>query len=167
MAWISKRTDRAARSRAYRQLVKSAARDSAFSTASSIFDCLSIARTNENCAHSAELLRAKALTEGAGGQLPEELSFVAISQYYVKAARLYASAGSKCICSTDRSRPFTYYRRAARCMRRAVALQSPGSDEFVGESQEYAARTAIFRQEHARRSLCRRRLSLGLLRRTR
>jgi hypothetical protein len=165
MVSIQKRTERAARSRAYRQLVRGAARDSVFSAASSIFDCLTSARTNENCARSAELLRDKAAKEGA--QLPVELSLITIAQYYVKAARLYASAGAKCICSSDRSRPYTYYRRASRCMRRAVALQAPGGGEFCNEAKEYAARTAIFRQAHARQSICRRRMSLGLLRRTR
>jgi hypothetical protein len=167
MAARLKKGERAEKSRAYRRLVKSIAQTNVFPTASSIFDCLSMARTNENCARSIELLREEAIKEGAEATSPNELSFAAIAQYLVKAARLYATAGAKCTQTPDLGRAYTYYHRAARCMRRAIELESPGGMELRAESQEFTVRAAILRQQCARQSLCRRRLSLGFLRRSR
>lgn len=166
MANGRKKNERAERARAYRELAKSIGEANVFPTASSIFDCLNMARTNENCAQSAVLLRAEAVREGAEEPLPDELSFRVVSQYLTKAARLYATAGSKCVQSGDLARAYGYYRRAREGLRRAVALHPPGT-ELLGDLHEYSHRTAILRQEHARKSLCRRRLSLGILRRER
>lgn len=148
-------------------MVRSIAQANVFPTASSIFDCLSMARTNENCARSAELLRQEAFKENAGVVLPDELSFATIAQYLVKAARLYATAGAKSTQTPDLRRAFADYRRAARCMRQAVAYLAPGGAELAAEAQELTFRTAILRQECAWRSLWWRRWSLGLLRRVR
>jgi len=167
MTTSRKQNERAEKSRAYRRLVREIAQSNVFPTASSIFDCLSMARTNENCARSAELLRAEAFKEAENVVLPEELSFATIAQYLVKAARLYGTAGAKSTQTPDLSRAFANYRRASHCMRRAVAYLDPGGAKLAGEARELAFRTAMLRQECARRSLCRRRWSLGLLRRAR
>lgn len=160
--------DRKANRKAYQALVQSVADDDVFSpTAASIFECLSKARLSEDSASSAELSRQELGREAPAASIPEDLSAAAVAVQLSRAARLYAVAATKYVRLPNRSQAFRYFRRAAALFSRAARAQTPPTAELVQASRTYAIWAARVREEHARRSLCRRRLSLGLLRRQR
>jgi hypothetical protein len=163
-----KQAQRQSRSKDYRQFLRTIVEvDRSRFSAASIFDCLSAARQNESYALSAMLLKREAFKEAPQDDAPSELSDPAISQYFSNAAHFYAAAAGQCMLISDLNRAFRYYRRAAKYCRQAAELETPGNATLLVESQEYAARAAVVRQQHARNSICRRRLSLGVLRRRR
>jgi hypothetical protein len=161
----SKQTARRRKSSAYRELARTLARAEIYRpTPQSIFDCLTTAQLQEGHARSSQLSRRELARQSPGADVPEELSDAAVAKYLASAAGLYGAAAAKCLRIPDLDRAYKYYRRAWRDCRSAAALQPSGSAELEEEARGYADKTAVVRQRLARRSLCRRRLSLGLWR---
>lgn len=168
MASRQRRAERADRARAYRKLVASVAEVDVFCpTASTIFECLSTARLNESFGRSAALLRDEAFRETGDREAPDELSSVAIGRYLATAGELYSTAAGKCLRIPDLARAFRYYRRAAMCLGQAADLLPADRTALAAQSQQFRLKATLVRQRHARKSLCHRRLSAGILRRTR
>lgn len=160
--------ERDAKRRAYQAFVRNVVDIDIFSpTARSISECLNKARLSEDSATSAELSRRELRREAPEASVPEELSEAAVSAHLTRAANLYAVAATKYVRVPDLSRAFRYFRRAANLCARAAESQTPTRAELLQEASKYKNWAAIIRQEHARKSLRRRRLSLGLLRRRR
>ena len=168
MATPVKQAERDKRRRAYRELKQSLAGIGLYTpTASTIFEVLSKARLSESYAASSELSRKELFGHAPGADTPEELSDKSISGHLANAARLYSTAAAKCVLIPDPRRVFKYFRRAAGLFRRAAHLQTPPDCELMKASQACKTKAALARAELARRTICRRRFSLGLLRRSR
>jgi hypothetical protein len=164
-----KTADRDRRARAYRALVRGLARISNIycPTASSIFDCLSKAHLNEKNALSSGLSREVLFREDPQANVPEELSDKAISGHLANAASLYGAVATDFVATSDLPKAFKYFRRAAAYFRRAAEIRVPCDAELFKNALDYKEKTAVIRQETARRSLLRNRLSLGFLKRRR
>jgi hypothetical protein len=136
-------------------------------SASSIFDCLKRADLQQQHAMISQLSRDELFREDPQANAPEELSDQAISAYLAAAGGLYGAAATDCLLIVDLRRAFKYFRKAAHDYRRAVALLGPCDCGLSRSAREYQERAAIVRQELARRTLRRKRLSLGLWKRSR
>ena len=164
----ARRADRNAKRKAYQALVRSIVDVDVFSpTPRSIFECLSKARLTEDSASSAALSRQELSREAPEAAVPDELSETAVSAQLARAANLYAVAAAKYVRIPDLSQAFRYFRRAARIFAKAAESPTPMRAQWLEAAQTYTIWTDRVRQEHARRCLCRRRLSLGLVRRQR
>lgn len=164
----ARRAERDAQRKSYRALVRSVADNDLFRpTAVSIFECLNKARLSEDSALSAELSRGEFGREAPEAAVPEELSPAAVSAQLARAAQLYATAAAKYVRAADLSQAFRYFRRAAKLFAKAAEPPTPTRERLLQEAQTHAQWAARVRQEHARRRLCRRRFSFGLLRRHR
>lgn len=164
----ARKADRDAKRKAYQALVRSVVDSDVFiPTATSIFQCLNKAQLSEDSALSAQLSRQELGREAPEASIPEELSETVVSAQLARAADLYAVAATKYVRIPDLSQAFRYFRRAARIFAKAAEAQTPVRAKSLQDAQTYAIWAAGVRQEHARRCLCRRRLSLGLWRRQR
>jgi hypothetical protein len=169
MSSARKNALREQRSQAYRQLLSTVSemRMVSSTSAAALNDCLCDARLRENSAAAALALRAQLIQEGMEGDRPAELSDAVIAKYLADAAHLYAVGALKHLQASNRQLAFRYYHRAAQCARKAAAFAEPGDGQVTANIQEYAGSAAVVRQRLALRSICRRKLSLGLLRRVR
>lgn len=134
---------------------------------SQLFALLRAADLNENNAVSDRLAREQLYRENPMADLPEELTDRAIARYHVDAARLYGDAASACVLRNDLHRAFKYYRKAAVCYATAAGLRCESDGECQNQARDYRERAVVLRQNLARKSLLKRRLSLGWLRRRR
>lgn len=170
MADLDKTAERERKARAYRDLARSLASVSGMvyhPTASSIFDSLSVAQLNERHARSSQLSREVLFQEDPEASLPEELSDKAISEYLANAGDLYGATATDYVLMSDLPRAFKYFRKAAQHCGRAAALGAENGAKLLEKAEEYKEKTVIVRQELARRSIRRRKLSLGFLARLR
>jgi hypothetical protein len=158
MARKDKRAEREARCQAYRALCKELAEHGIYTpSATSIFEVLGKARLSESYASSTKLSRDDLVQHSAEAVVPEELSDNAISDHLVHAARLYATAASKCAVIPDPRRAFKYFRRAAGLLRRAAGLRSPPDQEAAEGACRCREKAAMARAVVAKRRSCRRR----------
>jgi hypothetical protein len=164
-----KKAIRDRRSGAYRELVRGLAgiSDVYHPTAASIFDCLSKAHLSEKHAISSGLSREELFREDPHASVPEELSDKAISDHLANAASLYGTAAMDSVARSDLVRAFKYFRKAANHFRRAAEFRLPCDAELLKKALDHKEKTAVIRQEVARRSVLRKRLSLGILKRLR
>ena len=181
---LEKTAKRHHRARAYREYVRGMAEfaDLYEPTNARILDCLTMAHLNERNAASGVLSRKELEREDPQAALPGELSDQTLCQYFANAGVLYSDAAIQYVLKADLRRAFKYFRRAAKICTNAAKLQpvrEGDSPIFVeqksGQSPTYAGRdlseaarwhaerATMVRQELARRSLRRKRLSLGLL----
>ncbi len=165
MPSIQKKAERGRKAKAYRDLVRNLAKVSEIyqPTASCIFDFLSRAHLNARLAESSQLARGVFFEENPEARLPEELSDEAISDYLANAGNLYGNAATDYVLVSDPVRAFKYFRKAAQHCRRAADFAAEDGTKLLGAAQEYTDKSAIVRQELARRSIRRRRFSLRFL----
>ncbi len=133
----------------------------------SILNCLNEARLNEKKAMSAERSREKLRSEVPLADPPPECSGETIAGYYRQAARMYEAAATYAVLQHDLYRAFKRFRKAAKCGGRCEELLSCGDSELLVALEDYRAKTAVIRYEIARRSVRRKKLTLGLSRRLR
>jgi len=163
-----RRAARAAHRTAYRDLLARVAGDDVFlPTPGSILDCLTKAKLSEDSATGAELSKQQLHREDPQAAPPEEFSDAAIGGELARAAHLYAVAAAKYLRTGLLHRAFHCFGRATRLFKRAAGLTTSMSQRWRDEARTSGAWTALVRHELARRSRCRRRLSLGLLHRQR
>ncbi|MGA2618129.1 MAG: hypothetical protein ABSF26_11000 [Thermoguttaceae bacterium] len=167
MSDIGKEMVRERRSRAFGELLARLKASGGAPNSTRLFEMLREAKLNENNAVSDRLAREQLFRENPAAELPEELTDRAIAQYYVNAARLYGDAASDCVLRKDLNRAFKYYRKAAACYATAAGLRCESDGQCLDKAQDYRDRAAALRQHLARKSILRRRLSLGWLRRRR
>jgi hypothetical protein len=169
MAIAQKKAERDRRYRAYRELVHGLAgiSDIYRPTVSSIFDCLSKAQLSEQYAISSRLSREEFCRDDPYARPPEELSEMAISCHFAHAASLYGFAATDFVAASNLPQAFKYFRKAARQFHLAAEFRVPCSGELLQNALDHKEKTAVIRQEFARRSALRIRLSLGLLKRLR
>lgn len=168
MAGREKHAERYRRARAFQQLQKSvAAVDIYTPSPASLFEVLSKARLGESYAASIELARSQLCRASPEVDVPAELSETTTASHLARAAELYATAAAKCLRIPDPQRAYKYFHKAASLLRRAAALACDGGPALWRDSQAYRQRAALVRLKLARRCVWRRRLSLGLLRRSR
>jgi hypothetical protein len=127
-----------------------------------IYDCLCQARLNEKSAVSAQRSREMLRLEAPPVDPPPEFSDQAIAKYYLQAARMYEAAGTYAVLRDDLCRAFKRYRKAAQCGSRCDELLAGGDPEVLAAAKDYREKTALIRHEIARRSVRRKRLTLGL-----
>ncbi len=165
MASIQKKAERGRKAKAYRDLVRNLAKVSEVynPTASCIFDFLNRAHLNAQLAESSQLARGVFFDENPEARLPEELSDEAISDYLAIAGNLYGNAATDYVLISDPARAFKYFRKAAQHCTRAAGFAAENGSELLEAAQEYTHKSAIVRQEVARRSIRRRRFSLRFL----
>jgi hypothetical protein len=132
-----------------------------------IFDCLSQARLNEKSAASAESSREMLRLEMPPVEPPPEFSDQTIAKYYRQAARMYEAAANYAVRQKDLCRAFKRFHKAAKCAARCEELLAGGDPELLAVMQGYREKTALIRYEIARRSVRRKKLTLGLGRRLR
>jgi hypothetical protein len=166
---IGKKAEREKKSRAYRELLRSLAPLAGVyvPTSSSVFDCLGKAHLSEQEAISSMLARKSLFREDPSRSAPEELSNGAISAYWANAGDLYGAAATEYVLLSELASAFKCFRKASVQCQQAAELQSPGSSRLLEKLREYKQKAAILRHELARRSLRRKKLSLGLLGRLR
>jgi len=170
MASIEKKAKRDRRARAYRDFVRSLASISQMThkaTASSIFDSLSRARLSERHAASSRLARETLFEEDPGANVPEELSDKVISRYLADAGLVYGGAATDYLLVLDLVRAFKYFRKAAQHCTAAAELATEEGPALLEKSREYKGKANMVRQELAKKSVLRRRWSLGFLARIR
>jgi hypothetical protein len=169
MTMAQKMVERNQRYRAYRELAHGLAgiSDMYRPTASSIFDCLCKAQLSEKYAVSSRLSRAELCRDDPQARQPEELSEMAISGHFFHAASLYGAAAIDFVAASDLPRAFKYFRKAAKQFHLAAEFRVPCDGELFQNALDYKEKTAVIRQEIARRSVLRIRLSLGFLKRLR
>lgn len=169
MAGTEKKAERSRKAKAYRHLASTLASVSEVyqPTASSIFTSLNRARLNERNAESSRLARRTFFQENPGASLPEELTDGAISEYLAEAGDLYGKAATDYVLISDLTLAFKYFRKAAQLCRRSAGLAAEDGAKLLEKAQEYGYKSAMVRQELARRSIQRRRFSLGILGRPR
>jgi hypothetical protein len=169
MANADKQRAREGKSKAYRDLARSLAHisDVYRPTPGSIYDCLSKAHLSEKNAVSTVLSREELFREAPEAEVPDELSDKAISGHFASAGNLYESAAVDSLATADLPRAFRYYRRAVANFGRAAGLQRQCDDALLEKIQQCKKKTAVVRQELAKRTRCRKRLSLGFLKRRR
>lgn len=166
MADRARKAERHANREAFRALAASVINNDVFRpSASSILDCLNTAQLSEDSAMSAELLRQELYRESPDAPVPEELSDAAVRAQLARAAQCYAVAALEYVCIPNLRQAFRYFRRATRLFARAAESESPMRAKWTQEASTYANWAVRVRQEHARRRRCRRKFSLGLLRR--
>lgn len=165
MADTEKKSERDEKLRAYGDLVKSLA--SYRPTASSIFESLSKARLDERNATSSRLARTTLFGEDPQAALPEEFSDKVISGYFASAGDLYGAAATDYVVISDLAMAFKYFSKAARHCATAAELGAEDAPELLEKARQYKHTAAIVRHKLARKSILRRRLSLGLLARPR
>jgi hypothetical protein len=165
----TKQAERGRKARAYKELAQGLAglAEMYAPTATIIFECLKKADLNERHATSSELARAELLREDPTAAVPDELSDRTLAEYLANAGHLYATAAVDYVLLADLGRAYRCYRQAASSCRRAAALYGNGSAEWATEAADYRANADLVRHELARRSLRRRKWSLGLLHRLR
>lgn len=169
MTDFDKMAQRSRKSRAYKAYVRSL-RDFSDIYAPKpaiIFDCLSQAHLNERNATSGELSREELHRQDPQAELPGELSNRAIRKYYFNAATCYGDAAIHCVLGSDLRRAFKYFRKAAKLCGRGTDCPADCSAEVAVSAQQFRENAAMVRHELARRSILRKRLSLGLLGRLR
>ena len=127
-----------------------------------IFDCLTEARLNEENAASAERSRAMLRLEEPPLDPPPEFSDQTIAKYYVQAARMYEAAATYAVLRDDLCRAFKRFRKAAKCGGRGDELLARGDPEVLLAVKDYREKTALIRHEIARRSMRRKKLTMGL-----
>jgi hypothetical protein len=136
-------------------------------TPANILECLSQARLDEKNAVSTECSREKLRLEVPPADPPPEFSDQTIARYYLQAARMYEAAGTYAVLRDDLCRAFKRYRKAAKCGGRCNELLACGDPEVLAAAEDYRKKTALIRYEIARRSVRRKKLTLGLGRRLR
>ena len=141
--------------------------DYAQPTSMRIFDALSQAHQNQRNAESSRLARETLLQEDPQAEPPEELSLSVIAGYHSMSGGMYESAALDYLFAHDLLRAYTYARKACRQWRFAAEMVREESQRSLEHARECCWRCAMIRQEIARRSLRRRRWSLGLLGRMR
>ncbi|MGA2253165.1 MAG: hypothetical protein ABSG53_00760 [Thermoguttaceae bacterium] len=117
---------------------------------------------NERNAASAERSREMLRVEVPPVDPPPEFSEQTIAKYYLQAARMYEAAATYAILQHDLCRAFKRFRKAAKCGGRCDALLVCGDPEVLAAVEDYREKTALIRYEIARRSVRRKRLTLGL-----
>ena len=164
MICIDKNLTRREKSRAYAEFARVVAETYKwfFTTPLNIVDCLKLARLNENNAVSAERSRELLRQETPPADPPPELCDETIGKYYFEAARNYDAAGTYAVLYGDLCRAFKRFHKAARCGVRCGQLLATGGPEVLAAVKEYREKAAMLRHEIARRSVRRRRLTLGL-----
>jgi hypothetical protein len=169
MVKAGKKAHRDTNATAFRELVRGLASvsDVIAPTPASIYDCLTKAHLSEKHAVSAMLSREELSREAPEAGVPDELSDKAIAGHFADAAGYYGAAAMDNAATGDLPRAFKYYRKAAIHARRAATLQTPGDAKLLEQAKEYKGKAAIVRQEIARRTLLRKRFSLGILKRRR
>jgi hypothetical protein len=160
-----KRTEKETKSRAYRQLLKDAKglADIKVRTASNIFDHLGQAHLNERNADSSLLAREELLRGDPAACVPEELSDKAVARYLASAGELYGEVAIDYLLNSDLPRAFRYLAKASRQYRRASELDPDHDEKLLRQSRAYRENSAAVRHELAKRTLRRRKWSLGLL----
>jgi hypothetical protein len=133
--------------------------------ASLLFALLQEAQLTLNSARSSRLAREQFFRESPAAELPAELTDRAIAQYYLEAARLYADAAWANVQRKGWLGAFKHYRKAAGCSRAAAELHGEAANECLQQAKQHRERAAALRQHLAKKSLLRRRLSFGMLRR--
>lgn len=169
MAASQKKAERERKARAYRDLARGLAdlAEMYAPKATLIFDCLKKADLNERHATSSELARAELVRENPAAEVPEELSDRALAEYLANAGHLYGTAAVDYVLLADLGRAYRCYRKAAASCRRAAAFYSNGHADWATAAADFAEKAAVVRHELARRSVRRRKWSLGLLHRLR
>jgi hypothetical protein len=169
MRGIDKYSARKVKSTAYATYARSVAETFTWfmTTPVGIFDCLTQARTNEKSAVSAERSREMLSLEVPPVDPPPECSDQAIAKYYRQAARMYEAAATYAVLQHDLCRAFKRFRKAARCGARCDELLARSDPDVLAAVKDYREKTALIRHEIARRSVRRKRLTLGLGRRLR
>jgi hypothetical protein len=164
-----KTAERQKKVQAYRDLLRSLAplEGVYVPDAASVSDCLRKAHLSEQEAVSSMLARQQLSAEEPGRNPPQELSKAAIAAYWANAGELYGAAATEYVLLSEPAGAFKCFRKAAVQCRRAAALGPPDSSRLLEKVQEFRQKAAILRHELARRSLRRRKFSLGLLGRLR
>ncbi len=161
---IDKYSARQAKARAYANFARCVEETVAWfmRTPVDVFDCLSQARLNEKSAASAEQSREAIRLEVPPVDPPPEVSDQTIAKYYRQAARMYEAAATYAVRQHDLCRAFKRFRKAAKCGGRCDELLAGGDREVLAAVQDYREKTALIRYEIARRSIRRKKLTLGL-----
>jgi hypothetical protein len=169
MVQAGRKAQRETNSTAYRELVRGLASvsDVLAPTPAGIYDCLTKAHLSEKHAVSTMLSREELSREAPEAGVPDELSDKAIAGHFANAAGFYSAAAMDSVATGDLPRAFKYYRKAAIHARRAAALQTPCDAKLLEQVREYKGKAVIVRQEIARRTVLRKRFSLGILKRRR
>ena len=170
MANREKKAERDRKAKAYRDFARGLAAGSGQiyrPTATSIFDCVNKARLNEQQAASSRLARKTLFGEDPRADVPEELSDAAISQYLADAATLYAGVATDYMLISDPVRAYQYFSRAARLCATAAEAATNNGSKLLDEALQYKDKASIVRHDLAKRSVRRKRLSLGFLPRLR
>jgi hypothetical protein len=169
MGITDRKSDRGRKAKAYRDLVRRlrGLSDIHRATPRGIFDCLSKARLSEKSAISCMLAREVLLQEGTEVSLPEDLSDQVIAEHFAGAARLWADAGTDCVMIGYLSQSYRCFQKAARLARAAAKLLVQRDAELLHMSREFRDKAVMVRQESARKSILRKKLSLGFLKRRR
>lgn len=169
MRSAGKKAERDRRTRAYRDLVKSLAGiyEVHRPTVANIFDCVTKAHLSERNGVSSILSREVLFQEDSQASVPDELSDQAIARHFASAGELYGSAAVDCVLTRQPIRAFKYFRKAAGYTARAARLYIPCDEKLAQKAREYGERAATIRQEVARKTLLRKKLSLGFLGRLR
>jgi len=128
---------------------------------------LSQAHLNEQNAASSQLSRDVLFGENPEATVPDELSDATISEYLASAGGLYEGAATDYMLIYDLPRAFKYYRKAAQNCRKAAEFSTEDGPKLLEKAQEYRDKATVIRQQLARKSLRRRRFSLGFLARLR
>jgi len=161
---VDKYSVREVKSRAYADYARSVEETFTWflTTPANIFECLSQARLNENNAASAERSREMLRLEVPPLDPPPEFSDQTIAKYYLQAARMYEAAATYAVLQHDLRRAFKRFRKAAKCGGRCDELLVHGDPEVRAAVADYREKTALVRYELARRSVRRKKLTLGL-----
>lgn len=166
---FTKYSVRQMKSRAYANFARCVEETVAWSirTSVDIFDCLSRASLNEKNAVSAERSREMLRQETPAADPPPELSNQTIAKYYREAARMYEAAATYAVRQHDLCRALRRYRKAAQCGDRCNELLACGDPEVLAAAENHREKAALIRYEIARRSVWRKKLTLGLASRLR
>ncbi len=165
MANAEKKIERARNIRARVELVRSLAGHRPSS--SSILASLQRAHVDEQHAAGSLLAREVLFKEDPQATMPEELSDKVVAEYLANAGEFYAGAATDYLSTSDLLRAYKYFRKAARQFALADELDVENGQTLREKARRYRDRTAMARQELARRSVRRKRWSLGLLGRVR
>jgi len=164
MRAIDKHSARLLKSKAYADFLRRVKETYTWfmTTPVSIFNCLSQARLNEKSAAAAERSREMLRLETPPVEPPPELSDQTIAKYYLQAARMYEAAAIYSVLRQDLCRAFKRFRNAARCGGRCDEFLVRSDPETPSAAEDYREKTALLRYEIARRSVRRKKLTLGL-----